>query len=94
MANGPLHERRRGWNWVGFWCALVFVGVASFLAIRPQFDGLLPHLVKVVVVTAVCSVLAGAYGDRFWTWLLTSGARCQCHRRYSRLPLGNCCCID
>ena len=70
MGVGPMREQQRTWNWVGFWCAFVFVGVVSFLSIGPPLDGLVPHLIKVGVVTAACSVLAGAYGDRFWPWLL------------------------
>jgi len=70
MSGSPSGERPRQWNWVGFWCAFVFVGVVSFLRLQLPFDDLLPHLIKVAVVTSVCSVLAGIYGDRFWHWLV------------------------
>jgi hypothetical protein len=70
MSESPWHARQRSWNWVGFWCAIVFVGLLTSLDVPGPFRSLLGHLVYVAVVSSVCGALAGAYGDRFWFWLI------------------------
>ena len=59
-------DKAEPWSWTQFVCAFLLGGFVAFLKIGVPFDGLVAHLVKVLVVASVCGAIAGRFGDAAW----------------------------
>jgi hypothetical protein len=58
------HDRR--WSWIQFAVAFGVGGGVAFLDVSQPFDGLAAHMVKTLLIAAVCGCAAGRFGDSAW----------------------------